>query len=179
MAASGGHLLHQQKSSVETRIKTLVNNDLKEICRAYNYQVSGQKSALQKRCTESEDWQIYECGRSYVRRARNADGAAVLDTIVRDGDVAAFRDLNYRVNNHGKAPPPQLQQHYTQASTTTNGYGSFQSASSTMPQGRAMPPTNGTHRASASRMCESQCHFQYTTVPCADTRRRVQNKPVL
>ncbi|KAF2212066.1 hypothetical protein CERZMDRAFT_19586, partial [Cercospora zeae-maydis SCOH1-5] len=92
--------LHQQKNSVETRIKTLVNNDLKEICRAYNYQVSGQKSALQKRCTE------------------------ILDTIVNDGDVAAFRDLNYRVNNHGKAPPPQLQQHYTQSSTSTNGYAS-------------------------------------------------------
>ncbi|PIA91599.1 E3 SUMO-protein ligase pli1 [Cercospora beticola] len=128
MAASGGHVLHQQKSSVETRIKTLVNNDLKEICRAYNYQVSGQKSALQKRCTE------------------------ILDTIVRDGDVAAFRDLNYRVNNHGKAPPPQLQQHYTQNSTTTNGYGSFQSASSTMARNPPVPPLNGTHRASATRM---------------------------
>ncbi|KAM3417635.1 E3 SUMO-protein ligase pli1 [Cercospora zeina] len=128
MAASGGHLLHQQKNSVETRIKTLVNNDLKEICRAYNYQVSGQKSALQKRCTE------------------------ILDTIVRDGDAAAFRDLNYRVNNHGKAPPAQLQPQYTQSSTSTNGYGSFQSASPAMPQSRAMPPINGTHRANATRM---------------------------
>lgn len=172
-------MLHQQKSSVETRIKTLVNNDLKEICRAYNYQVSGQKSALQKRCTESEDWQFYICGRSYVRWAQDADGAAVLDTIVRDGDVAAFRDLNYRVNNHGKAPPPQLQQHYTQNSTTTNGYGSFQSASSTMPRNPPAPPLNGTHRASATRMCEFQCQFQSATVSCADTRRRVQNKSFL
>lgn len=54
MAASGGHWLQQQRPSVETRIKTLVNNDLKEICRAYAYQVSGTKAALQKRCVESE-----------------------------------------------------------------------------------------------------------------------------
>lgn len=52
MAASGGHLLQQGRVSVESRIKTLVNNDLKEICRAFNFQVSGTKAALQKRCVE-------------------------------------------------------------------------------------------------------------------------------
>ena len=59
MAASGGHLLQQGRASVETRIKTLVNNDLKEICRAFNYQVSGTKAALQKRCVESEVYSRY------------------------------------------------------------------------------------------------------------------------
>ncbi|KAI5356600.1 putative SAP domain, Zinc finger, MIZ-type, Zinc finger, RING/FYVE/PHD-type, PINIT [Septoria linicola] len=131
MAASGGHMLQQQKSSLETRIKTLVNNDLKDICRAYNYQVSGQKAALQKRCVE------------------------ILETIVAEGDVAAFRDLNFRVNNHGKAPPPQATQHYSHSSTTTNGYGQYQGTSSspaTMAPGRAPAQLNGTHRASATRM---------------------------
>ena len=52
--ASAGYTLQQQKGSVETRIKLLVNNDLKEICKAYNYQVSGTKAVLQKRCIESE-----------------------------------------------------------------------------------------------------------------------------
>lgn len=52
--ASAGYTLQQQKGSVETRIKLLINSDLKEICKAYNYQVSGTKAVLQKRCTESE-----------------------------------------------------------------------------------------------------------------------------
>lgn len=48
------HDLQRQKGNVETAIKTVVNNDLKEICKAYNYQVSGTKAVLQKRCIESE-----------------------------------------------------------------------------------------------------------------------------
>lgn len=52
--ASGSHMLVQQKGSVEARVKTLVNSDLKEICKAYNYAVSGTKAVLQKRCIDSE-----------------------------------------------------------------------------------------------------------------------------
>ena len=52
--ASGGHIMIQQKPSLETRIKTLINQDLKEICKAYNYPVSGTKAVLQKRCIDSE-----------------------------------------------------------------------------------------------------------------------------
>ena len=43
-----------QKPQLEHRIKQVVNNDLKEICKAYGYQVSGTKPVLQKRCLESE-----------------------------------------------------------------------------------------------------------------------------
>jgi hypothetical protein len=53
MATNGPSLL-QQKASLETRIKLLVNNDLKEICREYHYQVSGTKATLQKRVIEGE-----------------------------------------------------------------------------------------------------------------------------
>ena len=52
--ASGGHMLQQQKINVQTQLKRLVNNDLKEICRSYGKQVSGNKADLQKRCIESE-----------------------------------------------------------------------------------------------------------------------------
>lgn len=79
--ASAGYTLQQQKGSVETRIKLLINSDLKEICKAYNYQVSGTKAVLQKRCIE------------------------ILSDIVDRGDDNAFKDLNYRVANHGKSPP--------------------------------------------------------------------------
>jgi len=55
--ASGGHMLAQQQRAVETQIKTLVNADLKEICRAWGWQVSGTKAQLQSRCTSSE-WHV-------------------------------------------------------------------------------------------------------------------------
>ncbi|EME81933.1 uncharacterized protein MYCFIDRAFT_188816 [Pseudocercospora fijiensis CIRAD86] len=78
--ASGGHVMQQQRGSVEARIKTLVNNDLKEICKAYNYQVSGTKAILQARCTD------------------------ILNTIVKRGDQTEFDIFNHRVGNHGQAP---------------------------------------------------------------------------
>jgi E3 SUMO-protein ligase PIAS1 len=59
--ASGGHSIQLQKGSLETRIKTLVNNDLKEICKAYEYQVSGTKAVLQKRCIESKQMICNDC----------------------------------------------------------------------------------------------------------------------
>lgn len=71
--ASGGHLLQQQKGSVEARIKSLVVNDLKLICRAHNYQVSGTKANLQKRCIESKSYHAQNPhGRQQQQRPRQA-----------------------------------------------------------------------------------------------------------
>lgn len=53
--ASNGLSLQQQKGSLETRIKLLINNDLKTICREFDYQVSGTKATLQQRVIEGED----------------------------------------------------------------------------------------------------------------------------
>jgi hypothetical protein len=39
---------------VEARIKSLLNADLKEICKAYGAAVSGTKVVLQKRCIQGE-----------------------------------------------------------------------------------------------------------------------------
>lgn len=60
--ASGAHLLAQQKANVEARIRSLVNNDLKEICKTYGAQVSGTKAVLQSRCLHGEFthlWRIW------------------------------------------------------------------------------------------------------------------------
>lgn len=55
MAAAGGNYqLQQQKGKCEAAIKNCINSDLKEICKAYGYQVSGTKAVLQKRCLESK-----------------------------------------------------------------------------------------------------------------------------
>ncbi|CAK3936734.1 E3 SUMO- ligase pli1 [Lecanosticta acicola] len=80
--------LQRQKGNVESTIKTVVNNDLKEICKAYNYQVSGTKAVLQKRCIE------------------------ILDTIVKSGDMEAFRAFQHRLNHHGQAPPRASSSNY-------------------------------------------------------------------
>ncbi|KAI7520023.1 hypothetical protein KC319_g7073, partial [Hortaea werneckii] len=76
--ASGGHEMLQQKPALEAKIKTLVNSDLKEICRAYNQNVSGTKALLQGRCLE------------------------VLNDIIRTGDVRAFEDLKHRAQYKGQ-----------------------------------------------------------------------------
>ena len=60
--ASGGHLLAQQRPSVEARIKSLLNADLKEICKAYGAAVSGTKVILQKRCIQGECNNMSLCG---------------------------------------------------------------------------------------------------------------------
>ena len=50
--ASGGHLMLQQRQGLETKCRTLINTDLKEICKAYGLPVSGAKAVLQKRCMD-------------------------------------------------------------------------------------------------------------------------------
>jgi len=52
--ASGIHSMHQQRPNVEAKLKTLKNDELKEILKAYGKPVSGIKTALQKRCSEGE-----------------------------------------------------------------------------------------------------------------------------
>ena len=47
-------MLQQSKVRLQTQLKRLVNGDLKEICRAYNKAVSGNKAELQQRCLEGE-----------------------------------------------------------------------------------------------------------------------------
>lgn len=44
----------QQKPAIERQLKTLINSDLKDICKAYGQAVSGNKAQLQQRCMDSE-----------------------------------------------------------------------------------------------------------------------------
>ena len=52
--ASAGHLLVQQKAGLEGRVRLLINENLKKICKFYKCPTSGTKVILQKRCTEGE-----------------------------------------------------------------------------------------------------------------------------
>ncbi|KAF2159870.1 hypothetical protein M409DRAFT_29680 [Zasmidium cellare ATCC 36951] len=112
MAAAGGHYqLQQQRPKCEAAIKNCINNDLKEICKAYNYQVSGTKAVLQKRCLE------------------------ILDNVVNRGDQAGFNDLFYRVSNHGQAPPRSSAAATSSSSSNyhTNTNGAYHNATSMAP----------------------------------------------
>ncbi|KAK5134900.1 hypothetical protein LTR08_005990 [Meristemomyces frigidus] len=73
--------MHQQRPGVETKCRTLINQDLKEICKAYGQPVSGAKAVLQKRCMD------------------------ILENLVQKGDSTAFDDFRFRVNNRGQGRP--------------------------------------------------------------------------
>lgn len=104
--ASGGHLLAAQRQSVEARIKSLLNVDLKEICRAWGYPISGNKVHLQKRCMESK---LQTCVKgAWTRRIDQLTRVlwAVLDDTIIKGDTTGFENLKYRVAHSGHPPPP-------------------------------------------------------------------------
>ncbi|WPH02064.1 Hypothetical protein R9X50_00491900 [Acrodontium crateriforme] len=86
------HLLLQQRPNVEAHIRVLINADLKEICKAYNVQVSGTKAVLQKRCLD------------------------ILDGLVQRGDTNGFNDFAYRASHNGR---PRTETNTT--SRSTNG----------------------------------------------------------
>lgn len=154
--ASSGHSLQQQRGSLEARIKLLVNPDLKEICKAYNYQVSGTKAVLQKRCIESEasaqrpsshDW-----GSEEARDHMLTQIDTVLTDIVKRGDQTDFNDLNYRVAHHGQAPPPR-----SHTSGPVAGSSNYQNTNAYHHNNQSMShrPTLMAGRSAAASKCEA------------------------
>ncbi|KAB2576972.1 E3 SUMO-protein ligase pli1 [Lasiodiplodia hormozganensis] len=86
---ASGQSLQLQANSLHPRLKNLINNDLKEICRSEELPVSGVKAVLQERIIQH------------------------LNTLVHRGDANGVARLRYRIANHGATPPatphpPQL-----------------------------------------------------------------------
>ncbi|GAM90852.1 hypothetical protein ANO11243_088980 [Dothideomycetidae sp. 11243] len=69
------------RQSAFNRLKTLINQDLKEICRQENLQVSGVKASLQSRIM------------------------AHLDEAINSRDMVTFERVRYRILNRGAGPP--------------------------------------------------------------------------
>ncbi|SMQ53175.1 unnamed protein product [Zymoseptoria tritici ST99CH_3D7] len=113
--ASNGLSLQQQKGSLETRIKLLINNDLKTICREFDYQVSGTKATLQQRVIEA------------------------LNDVVKAGDEAGFNKLNYMVANRGQLPRSPTS-NTAGASNHNNNIQNNNSTASSMVTGGAYAP---------------------------------------
>ncbi|OCK84814.1 hypothetical protein K432DRAFT_413769 [Lepidopterella palustris CBS 459.81] len=112
--ATSGRALQEQAHALQARIKTLINSDLKEICRGENLQVSGVKAALQNRII------------------------SLIDTFVRSGDVQGIARIRHRIANHGVAAPPGV---YTSAGPAYNSSASPNAPGPyDMPNGYGRPP---------------------------------------
>ncbi|KAF2490469.1 hypothetical protein BU16DRAFT_470680 [Lophium mytilinum] len=81
MATGGNRALQDQVNTLSAHIKSLINADLKEICRGENLAVSGVKAGLQSRIIQR------------------------LEELASTGDSPGIARLRYRVQNHGRAPP--------------------------------------------------------------------------
>ncbi|KAF2733489.1 E3 SUMO-protein ligase PIAS1 [Polyplosphaeria fusca] len=104
--------LQQLADQLTARSKTLVNNDLKKICKEEGAIQSGNKIALQG-------------------RVQNSMFAPALSR----SDAEALQRLRHRIYNHGEAPPPDSQ-------PTTPGYPAYSSPTAPMNSYQANGYTN-------------------------------------
>ncbi|KXL50830.1 MAG: hypothetical protein FE78DRAFT_176641, partial [Acidomyces sp. 'richmondensis'] len=114
--ASGVPSMHQQRPGVEAKLKTLKNDELKEILKAYGKPVSGIKTALQKRCSE------------------------VMEDIISRGDTTAFNDFRHRAHNKGEGRSRQSLNLKPPANAYPTGAGSYQSHQMGTGMGGALSP---------------------------------------
>ncbi|TID15850.1 DNA-binding SAP [Venturia nashicola] len=116
MASASGSL-QSQGQAIEARIKTLVNNELREICRGEGLLVSGIKSQLQKRIID------------------------YLNSLLQQGDQQALFELRHRVYNGGKPALPGGTT--TFASPSRAGAGAVAATPSHPTAPGSMPPKYG------------------------------------
>ncbi|KAF2151134.1 hypothetical protein K461DRAFT_227878 [Myriangium duriaei CBS 260.36] len=109
--------LSTARQSTVNRLKGLLNQDLKEICRQENLQVSGVKAQLQGRITQ------------------------FMDDAINRRDLQTFERLRFRVMNKGATPPPG----YT--GTDASGTTVSMNSTSARPPGHydrpSLPPPSG------------------------------------
>ncbi|KAH8724714.1 E3 SUMO-protein ligase PIAS1 [Phaeosphaeriaceae sp. PMI808] len=94
----------QMAATITERSRTLINNDLKKICKEEGMSQTGNKAALQARVV------------------------AFINTAVFKNDTEILRRLQYRVQHHGNAPPtatsssPSAPSYAHPPAPTANGY---------------------------------------------------------
>ncbi|KAF2463751.1 uncharacterized protein BDR25DRAFT_244893 [Lindgomyces ingoldianus] len=129
--ASNGTTIEQLAATLSARSKTLINNDLKRICKEEGQNVGGNKSQLQGRVLN------------------------MIHNAALGGDFDTLQRLRYRLHNHGEAPPPTYNapaappaqaspappNRYPSMATGQNGYASRQSYPPYRPP-PALPPTS-------------------------------------
>jgi len=98
--ATSTRALQDQAISLQSRIKTLINSDLKEICRGENLPVSGVKAALQNRIIQRAPCSLLPHGKNEA----DLPCVPVIETFVKTGDVQGLARIRHRIANHGAAP---------------------------------------------------------------------------
>ncbi|KAF2765969.1 hypothetical protein EJ03DRAFT_194201 [Teratosphaeria nubilosa] len=122
--ATDAATFQQQKPYVVTQLKGLLNDQLKEILRAYGKPVTGNKSNLQSRCI------------------------ALLDEAAQQGDASLFNDIRHRAGNKGKPQPKEpADNHPTHGYTAPGSY-----ASSHMAPGRPSAAAGQSRAPAGSRL---------------------------
>jgi E3 SUMO-protein ligase PIAS1 len=105
--ASDSVRLRDLAAFVDRKIKSLINNDLKEICRQEGLPVSGVKAALQKRISEGNPIPRVHPPLSHTPLTTRH---SVIAHHLRKGDAAALERLRYRAEHSGRDPPAQSHQ---------------------------------------------------------------------
>ena len=99
--------LQQMAATITERSKTLINNDLKRICKEEGTSQSGNKAALQARvigrmCISFASPSPHNAILCLILTSRSP----VITNAVYKNDAEALRRLQYRVQHHGDAPSP-------------------------------------------------------------------------
>ena len=115
--------VQQQVEKLSRQVKTLINSDLKEICRTEALPVSGVKAALQRRILDRE------YGRPFLGAITHLWLSAVgLEEVNISGDTALLQRLANTINS--RRPSPSGFQDHPQ---TKVGSAAYSPASPTMP----------------------------------------------
>lgn len=120
--------LHQMAATLIERSKTLKNNDLKRICKEERQPQSGNKAQLQGRVIGRMlrfhlPLRVASC--LYDELHAHFIFTIVINGAVNTGNAETLRRLQYRIQHHGEAPPPNTDSPSTPSfsHTTPNGYG--------------------------------------------------------
>jgi E3 SUMO-protein ligase PIAS1 len=120
--------VQQLAATITERSKTLINNDLKRICKEEGTSQTGNKATLQSRVIQRE------CGHSISRSFCWPFGpvltsrSPVINNAVLRNDAEGLRRLQYRVQHHGEAPSsaasssPAAPSYPQPPAPTANGY---------------------------------------------------------
>jgi E3 SUMO-protein ligase PIAS1 len=145
--ATSSRALQDQANTLSSRIKTLINADLKEICRGENLAVSGVKAGLQARIIQRRPYPSpSSLSLSPGHEANFLLSSAGLEELAQTGDVVGITRLRYRVLNHGAAPPDTSTPTYPSSSSPmqhqANGYGRLPQG---IPRGPSYQSMNGSN----------------------------------
>ena len=92
------------RNSLTAHIKTLINHDLREICRQEGLPVSGIKNQLQTR--------VIDCKYIYWLRVESTKVDELPQTVINRytqiNDVEGLNRLSFRIYNHGRSPTTEL-----------------------------------------------------------------------